>query len=136
MTPLMTFVATLLALSLQAQPLPNFAGTWTPVEGAPADRTVVVAQTATKLTVTRRGDEHPIEASLDGAATKQADELVEVSAKRVGDALVLTIATTTDFGDTTIRKETWTLDAGGRLIIERDRRGASGGVERVVYRRN
>lgn len=134
MTSLVALALTLFTFAPQA--LPNFAGTWTPVEGASVDRTLVVTQTAARLTIARRGDEHPIDAALDGTATKQTDELVEVSVKRVGDALVLTIVTTTDFGDTTVRKETWTLDTGGRLTIERDRRGASGGVERIVYKRN
>ena len=136
MIVLIALVFTLLTLTAQAPALPPFAGTWVPVEGASADRTLVVAQTAARLTITRRGDDPPIEVNLDGTATKQTDELVKVTAKRAGDALVLTIVTTTNFGDTSIRNETWTLDATGRLVVERDRQRPARGIERVVYRRS
>ena len=114
---------------------PSFAGTWAPVEGVSPAVNLVVTQTAAGLTATS-GDGHVIECSLDGKTTKQKDENADVTATWNGPSLVLTIVTTSDFGDTNIVKQTWSLDAKGQLILEtaRERRGQTQ-VQRAVYRK-
>lgn len=97
----------------------NFGGTWTPVEGVNPPVNLVVTQTAERLTA-GAGDDG-LECRLDGQPTKQKVDTVELRCAWTGDVLGIDITITTDFGDTSTQKQTWAIDAQGRLVIETTR---------------
>ena len=116
-----------------APPRPDFSGTWMPVANATAR--LVVTQTAAIMTM-RADGEPTLESRLDGSITKQKEENTEVTAAWRNGALVLTLTITSEFGDTNLQTQVWTIDGTGQLVIEttQDRRGQSRTV-RAVYRR-
>lgn len=112
----------------------NFGGTWAPVEGVNPPVNLVVTQTAERLTA-GSGDD-ALECRLDGQATKQQVDTVDVRCAWTGDVLTMTIAITAEFGDTTTQQQTWSIDPQGRLVIELTRiRQGQPVTRRSVYRR-
>lgn len=120
------------------QPTPNFAGTWTPVEGVNPVVDLVVTQSATLLTA-KAGDEpeHRLEYRLDGAETKQAEGTVRSKAQ--WDGARLAIVNTFMGGDTvmSVQKQFWSLDTTGQLVIEtvRERDGQTRSTKSIYKRR-
>jgi hypothetical protein len=56
----------------QVPPMPNFAGTWAPIEGVKPVVDLVVTQSATLLTAKAGDDpEHRLDYRLDGAETNR-----------------------------------------------------------------
>lgn len=112
----------------------NFGGTWAPVEGVNPPVNLVVTQTADRLAA-GSGDD-AIECRLDGQATRQKIDTVEVRCAWTGDVLTMTIAITAEFGDTTTQQQMWSIDPQGRLVIELTRIRQGQPVTRTsVYRR-
>ena len=112
----------------------NFGGTWAPVEGVNPPVNLVVTQTADRLTA--GAGEDALECRLDGQPTKQKVDTVELRCAWTGDVLGIDITITTDFGDTSTQKQTWAIDAQGRLVIETTRTRQGQPVTRKsVYRR-
>jgi hypothetical protein len=114
--------------------IPNFAGTWAPIEGVNPPVNLVVTQTADRFTA-GAGDD-ALECRLDGQPTKQKVDTVELQCAWKGDTLTIVITITAEFGDTTQQTQTWSLDAQGRLVIEttRTRQGVPV-IRQALYRR-
>ena len=112
---------------LSAQQKPNFTGTWlivTPTEAAGQEQ--VVRHTPTTLATghASEGDGHNASYKLDGSEsrnelTSHGEPIVTISkAAWDGTKVVITSATTYPDGRKMDSKQTWSLDAEGRLVIE------------------
>ena len=115
---------------LSAQQKPNFTGTWlivTPTEAAGQEQ--VVRHTPTTLATghASEGDGHNAAYKLDGSEsrnelTSHGEPIVTISkAAWDGTKVVITSATTYPDGRKMDSKQTWTIDAEGRLVIEHTR---------------
>ena len=116
-------LACLLAANLAAQQRPDFSGTW--VVSPPsksAGREYVVKHDATSLSTTM--GRRPVTYQLDGTEQQSqvpmSGDVVRIST-RAGwekDRIVITIRTAYPTGMKTVARETWSLDAQGRLVID------------------
>ena len=119
-----------------AQERPNFAGTWSPVEGVNPPVDLIVTQTTTLLTA-KAGDEreHALEYRLDGAESRQSAG-VRSKTQWEGTRLLVTNTFATDAGTENVQKQVWSLDATDQLVIAtiRERAGQTR-VTKSIYKR-
>ena len=118
----------LLAASASAQDKPNFTGTWAIVSEKEGSRQPdqIVEQTATTLAIghASEGGRHRAVYKLDGTENRNVisshgGEIVTIAkASWTGDKLTITSATTYPDGRKRDDKQVWSLDAGGRLVVE------------------
>jgi len=123
MKSIAAFLACLLVAGLAAQKRPDFNGTWvlsTPSKSA--GREYVVRQDAKSLSTTM--GRRPVTYQLDGtehlSQVPMSGDVIRVST-RAGwekDRIVITVRTAYPTGMKTVARETWSLDAQGRLIID------------------
>jgi len=110
-----------------AQDKPNFTGTWivvTPVEAAGQEQQVEHTATTLSTGHASSGGGHGMVYKLDGTEsrnvlTSHGEDFVSLS-KAVwdGNKVLITTATAYPDGRKLDTKETWSLDADGRLVVE------------------
>jgi hypothetical protein len=127
--------ALVLTAAAVAQQKPNFSGRWmitSPPEGA--GREQVVAQDEKTLTVEQALSSGPRKTTyqLDGVERQQAlpmrGQEITIRSKAVwdGERIVITSNYSYPNGMKEQRKETWSLDAQGRLVIDYTEIGPTG----------
>jgi len=115
------------ATATEAQQKPDFTGTWvivTPADAAGQEQ--VVRHTAATLSTghASEGDGHNASYKLDGSEsrnelTSHGEAIITLSkALWDGNKVVITSATTYPDGRKMDSKQTWSMDAEGRLVIE------------------
>lgn len=140
---LATLLVLVCASAVHAQKRPDFSGTWvgiSPAENAGNEQ--VITQTATTITTRHgaSGDDHVFTYRLDGSESRNAIGAVVTIAKATwdGDRLVITDTTTYQDGRTVERKQVWSIDQKGQLVVELTRPIPGGTEMRTqtgIYRR-
>ena len=120
------------------QEKPNFAGTWTPVEGVNPPEPLVVTQTPTLVTATAGdGADHAVEIRLDRQESRQAGGRVRTRAEWDGDRLVVTHNFMSGETVSGTQKQVWSLDGQGRLVIDTSRqRDGETRTTKSIYKRS
>jgi hypothetical protein len=137
--------AVVCAAILHAQARPDFSGTWVEVGPNGSGSEIRVQQTAATLSTghASTGDDHVFAYRLDGTETRNAiashgSEIVSVSkAEWTGAGLIIAEETTYPDGRRVSRKQTWSLNEKGQLVIELVTTAASGEPQKftVTYTR-
>ncbi len=112
-------VAAVAAVGVAAQAKPNFSGTWVGVAPQQEIRELTVTHDGSSLSFEGKPDVAKRTFTLDGSETQMsAPDGKPLLAKAAwdGNALVMTIHFPEIKQD--IRRQTWTLDADGRLVIK------------------
>ncbi len=107
------------AVGLAAQTRPNFSGSWIGVGPQPEIQELTIKQDASTLSLESQPDVTTRTFKLDGSETKMSapdGKLLLAKAAWEGNKLVVTI----HFPETEqdIRRQTWTINADGQLVIE------------------
>lgn len=110
---------------LSAQERPNFSGRWTPVSPDGSSQVVVVVQDSTSIAAEMTDGAMTERLRFTFAGTTRQDVthpgVDVVSAGSWKDGVLSVTSTFTSLKDNavlSVREETWSLDAGGRLVID------------------
>jgi hypothetical protein len=130
-------------LTPKPAPKPNFSGRWAVVSpAADAGPEQLVTQDDKALTTERtvKGSTRKIAYQLDGVERRQAipshnEITMLVRASWDGNHIVIAISTSYENGMRTQSKETWSIDAQGRLVIDFRETGNRGpdDTNQVIY---
>lgn len=127
--------AVVLLAGASAQQKPNFSGRWgvvSPKEGAGQVQVVTQDEKTLSSYYVSKGPDHKMVYQLDGIERRQAipsqgtSITILVRAAWDGDRIVITTNTSYPNGMKTQIKETWSLDAQRRLVIDSIETGPNG----------
>ena len=116
-------VAALVVAGVSAQQKPDFSGTWivsSPSKSAGKEHVIKHGGSTLSTTMGRR----PVTYQLDGleqlSQVPMGGDVIRVSTRAAWDKdrVVITVRTAYPTGMKTITRETWSLDAQGRLVID------------------
>ena len=116
-------VAALVVAGVSAQERPNFSGTWIvspPSKSAGKEHVIKHDAASLSTTIGRRPVTYPLDGTEHSSQVPMSGDVIRVSTRAAWekDRVVITVRTAYPTGMKTVTRETWSLDAKGRLIID------------------